>query len=211
MDTSRASRYFVKRRKSCTKVEELVAYRTFPKLELVCDCANHLILCAFATIGPMVDLISFRRLLFGTLRRVSVDTLLADAGYDTESNHRFARDGCHVRSVIPPLLGRPTDKLPSTPHRRLMKRYRDHRYGQRWQAETVMSMIKRNLGSFVAARSDRRRSVEVMLKVLTHNLMLIVGLLAWVFYRAISDPFFLHSAFRARRGLNRSTCFQPVF
>lgn len=41
----------------------------------------------------MVDLNSFRRLLFGTLRRVSIDTILADAGYDTESNHRFARDG----------------------------------------------------------------------------------------------------------------------
>jgi len=31
-----------------------------------------------------------------------------------------------------------------------MKRFFDFRYGQRWQVETVMSMIKRNLGSFVA-------------------------------------------------------------
>jgi hypothetical protein len=33
-DTSRASRYFVKRRKSASKTPELVAYSTFPKLEL---------------------------------------------------------------------------------------------------------------------------------------------------------------------------------
>jgi hypothetical protein len=186
LDTSRASRYFVKRRKSCTKVEELVAYSTFPKLELVGDCETHLVLCAFATLGPMVDLNTFRRLLFGTLRRVvaGVGTILADAGYDTESNHRFARDGCGVRSVIPALHGRPTDKLPSTPHRRRMKLYRDHRYGQRWQAETIISMIKRNLGAFVAARSDRARGAEVMLKVLTHNIMLIAALLWRVFYRA---------------------------
>jgi hypothetical protein len=52
-----------------------------------------------------------------------------------------------------------------------------------------MSMIKRNLGSFVAARSDRARSAEVMLKVLTHNLMLIVAWLIEVFYRATPDPF----------------------
>jgi hypothetical protein len=188
MDTSRASRYFVRRRKSCSKVEELVAYRTFPKLEAVCDCATHLILCAFATIGPMIDINSFRRLLFGTLRRRRVRTILADAGYDSEPNHRFARDGCGVRSVIPPLHGRPTDKLPSTPHRRRMKLYRDHRYGQRWQIETVMSMIKRNLGAHVAARSDGARSAELMLKVLTHNIMLIAAMLLQLFYRAIRDP-----------------------
>jgi hypothetical protein len=132
----------------------------------------------------MVDLNSFRRLLFGTLRRVSIQTILADAGYDTESNHRFARDGCGIRSVIPPLHGRPTHKLPAGEHRRRMKKYCDYRYGQRWQVETVMSMIKRNLGSFVAARSDRARTKETMLKVLTHNLMLIVVSLIKLFYRA---------------------------
>src|SRR6266516_2263331 len=184
MDTSRASRYFVRRRNSASKIEQTVAYSRFPKLELICDCSCHLILCAYATTGPTVDLNSFRYLLFGTLRRVSVGTILADAGYDTESNHRFARDGCGVRSVIPPLLGRPTQKLPSTPHRRRMKLYRDYRYGQRWQAESVMSMIKRNLGGFVAARSAMRRNADVMLKVLTHNIMLIVAVLVRLFYRA---------------------------
>ncbi len=141
----------------------------------------------------MVDLNSFRRLLFGTLRRVSVVTILADAGYDTEANHRFARDGCGVRSVIPPLHGRPAkdpNALPEGRWRRLMKRYRDHRYGQRWQVETVMSMIKRNLGGFVAARRDDSRAAEVMLKVLTHNIMLLVALLLGLFYRARNVPFF---------------------
>ena len=168
---------------------ELVGYSTFPKLELVCDCATHLVLCAFAALGPMVDLNTFRRLLFCTLRRVSVSIILADAGYDTEANHRFARDGCHVRSVIPALHGRPTEKLPSTEHRRRMKRYRDYRYGQRWQIETVVSMIKRNLGSVVAARSDRTRAAEAMLKVLTHNIMILAAFMLWVFYRATPDPF----------------------
>jgi Transposase DDE domain len=190
MDTSRASRYFVKRRNCASKIEQTVAYSTFPKLELVCDCSSHLILCANATTGPTVDLNSFRFLLFAALGRASIGTILADAGYDTESNHRFARDGCQVRSVIPPLLGRPTDKLPSTPHRRTMKLYRDYRYGQRWQAETVMSMIKRNLSGFVAARSDATRNAEVMLKVLVHNIMLLAALLLWVFYRAGPVPLF---------------------
>lgn len=188
-DTSRASKYYVKRRKSRSKIEELVGYSTYPRLELVCDCSCHLILCAFAVLGPMADLNSFRRLLFGTLRRVGVTTILADAGYDTESNHRFARDGCGVRSVIPPLHGRPTNKLPAGEHRRRMKRYRDFRYGRRWQVETVMSMIKRNLGGFVAARSDPARNRETLLKVLTHNIMLVACAVIRLFYRADHDPF----------------------
>src|SRR5688572_9805204 len=44
MDTSRASRYFVRRRNSSSgcssKTSQLVAYRTFPKLELVCDLCD---------------------------------------------------------------------------------------------------------------------------------------------------------------------------
>ena len=50
---------------------------------------------------------------------------------------------------------------------------RDYRYGRRWQVESTVSMIKCNLGSFVAARSNQAGSAEAMLKVLTHNIMLI--------------------------------------
>lgn len=187
-DTSRASRYYVKRRKNCTKAEELVAYSTFPKLEMVVDTATHLILCAFATVGPMVDVCSFRRLLFRTLRRTGVTTILADAGYDSESNHRFARDGCGVLSVIPAKHGRRTDKLPPTGHRRKMKHHLDARYRQRPQVETVVSMLKRNLGPFVAARTKVTRDADVMLRVLTHNLALLLRRLQELFYGASDVP-----------------------
>jgi hypothetical protein len=46
-------------------------------------------------------------------------------------------------------------------------------YGQRSQAETVMSMLKRNLGDSLRARSTERRKMELMLKVITHNLMIV--------------------------------------
>jgi hypothetical protein len=53
-----------------------------------------------------------------------------------------------------------------------MRRYRDCRYGQRWQAETVVSMIKRRQGGYVLGRTDAARDREMSLKVLTHNVML---------------------------------------
>src|SRR5271170_3245072 len=167
MDTSRASRYFVRRRDACSKQPQDVSYCRFPKLEMVCDCRTHLILTAFCGVGPTPDVSSLRRLLFATLRRVGVQTLLADAGYDSESNHQFARDGCGVRSVMPATHGRPCKRAGATlrgAYRRLMQRVRDYRYGQRWQIETVVSMIKRNLGEHAAGRSDAARSKDTMLK-----------------------------------------------
>jgi len=82
-----------------------------------------------------------------------------------------------VRSIIPPTSGRPSARPPPTRHRRNMyyrfKCKADKKlYGQRWQAETVNSMIKRNLGSALRARTARRRSCELMLRVVTHNLMI---------------------------------------
>ena len=103
---------------------------------------------------------------------------MADAGYDSEPNHCIARHDMRVRSIIPPKIGRPTIKPPSGRHRRNMhhrfKRGADKRlYGQRWQAETVNSMIKRNLGSALRARTPTRRSRELLLRVVTHNIMLL--------------------------------------
>jgi transposase len=77
-----------------------------------------------------------------------------------------------VRSVIPARVGRPSGGAPAGRWRRLMRRYRDHRYGQRWQAETVVSMIKRRQGGYVLGRSDASRGRELSLKVLTHNVMI---------------------------------------
>ena len=50
-----------------------------------------------------------------------------------------------------------------------------------------MSMIKRRLGAAVAGRSKASRSRDVMLKVITHSLMLIIRVLAEVFYGAGQD------------------------
>jgi hypothetical protein len=105
--------------------------------------------------------------------------VVADAGYDSEKNLRMARLDLGIRVFIPPLAGRPTEKLPSERFRREMRCNFDrckHKpyYGQRWQSETVNSMIKRNLGSALRARSAVKRRHEMLLRVLTHNIMLLV-------------------------------------
>ncbi len=50
----------------------------------------------------------------------------------------------------------------------------DGTYGQRWQVETVNGMIERNLGSALRATTARRRSMELLLRVLTHNIIMVL-------------------------------------
>jgi hypothetical protein len=59
-------------------------------------------------------------------------------------------------------------------------------YRFRAQVETVMSMLKRNLGAALSAKTSQGRWRELMLRVLTHNIMIaLIG----VFYRAVMSPF----------------------
>ena len=58
---------------------------------------------------------------------------------------------------------------------RLLRSKRSRRrcgYTQRWQVETVVSMIKRRQGGYVLGRSDAARGRELSLKVLTHNIII---------------------------------------
>jgi hypothetical protein len=184
-DCSHASSYFVRRRARGQPERQGMTYKHFGKLELAVDCSRHLVIAAIPRRGPRVDVDRFVPLLRQVLTRLRLDTVVADAGYDSEPNHRFARQQCGVRSVIPATIGRPSEKPPTGRYRRLMRQRlnKDYcRYGQRWQVETVISMMKRRLGSVLYARSYHSQCRELMLRVLAFNLM--VCCLRQLFYRA---------------------------
>jgi hypothetical protein len=152
--------------------------RRMPKLAVAIDSGCHLILSAKVRIGNRSDAPDFDDLLYGAWRRAPVAVVVADAGYDSEANHRIARQDMRVRSIIPPGIGRPTSKPPTGRWRRLMaqrfKRKADAKlYGQRSQSETVPSMIKRNQSSALRSRTPARQKKEMMLRALVHNIMLL--------------------------------------
>jgi hypothetical protein len=154
--------------------------RKMPKLALAVSAAGHRILAAKAMLGNGSDAPDFDDLLFHAWRRAPVKTVVADAGYDSEKNHRIARLDMNIRSIIPPKIGRPTSKPAQGRFRRLMQqrfaRKADAKvYGQRCQSETVNSMMKRNLGEYLRSIRKDRRKKEMLLKSITHNLMLEEG------------------------------------
>ena len=156
-----------------------MSYRRFPKLALVVDCRTHLILAAVSGRGPSPDCPHVREALRAARERRQIQAVLADAGYDAEWVHQFIRDELDMRSFIPPTAGRPTDKPPAGRYRRAMRTYfrrpkQRRRYGQRWQVETVFSMIKRRLGECVNACSDRRQRRAMLLKAIVHNILILL-------------------------------------
>jgi len=192
LDSSYTSRYFVRRRRSKRyNLWEDTIYKRWPKLAIVCDCKNHMILSAITTRGPSVDINQFCKTVKPAAERVTIKHLLADAGYDSQGNHEYAREVYQIKTTIPAKAGRPTltDKPLKGKYRELMRTNFDKEtYGQRWQVETVFSMIKRNFGSALRAKRYWSQCREMMLLVLTHNLA-IIQLVKELFYRACQKPY----------------------
>jgi hypothetical protein len=147
-ETRHISAYFVKRREKGQKNQfQTTQYTRYPYAGIVCDCASHFALAVVTGRGPGFDRKFFAPALRQATGHTSVDTLLSDAGFDSEHAHCLAREEYGMRTLIPPTCGRPTGKLPRGRWRRLMAtRFDRRKYGQRWQLETVNSMIKRLLG-----------------------------------------------------------------
>jgi hypothetical protein len=174
LECTAASGYFVRRRRYVGGPWKGVVYHHFPKLGVVCDGDDHFILACRAGRGPRPDVDEFRPLVAEALRIVRLSQLTADAGYDSEPNHRFARDEHGVRTVIPAKHGRPTTKPPTGRYRRLMKtRFDRQAYRRRSQVETVISMIKRRQGPHVRGRSYHSQCRDLRLLALTHNIMIL--------------------------------------
>ena len=155
--------------------------KRLPKLAVGVTCATHLIVSAWCGIGAGSDAPRFEQLLFDAWRRVPLRhfTAVLDAGFDSEANHQIARHDMGIRSIMPPRVGRPSDKPPTgwrlrMKHLLSTKRSRQRcRYTQRAQSETVVSMIKRNLGSELSGKTNASRKRDMWLKILTHDIMIV--------------------------------------
>ena len=176
-ESRHASAYYLERREKGRESREKrrpARHPRYPKAGIVCDTKSHLILAVVPDQGPGSDQRHYREAIDQARANIPINTLTADAGYDSEASHTYARSTHKMRTLIPPTIGRPTSRPPTGYWRRQMKsRLHLTRYSQRWQVETVNSMIKRLLGSALRARSYWSRCREILLRALTLNTMII--------------------------------------
>lgn len=159
--------------------------RSWPTLTAVLEARSHLFLAARVGRGPSQDSPQFRPAAKAAAGHGPIDTLLADGAFDAEHNHAYAREHLGIRATVIPLNRRNSGrKWPKTRYRRQMvRRFRKkprgsrHRrvFGQRWQIESVFSRNKRLMGVALRARRWPNQKREVLMRVLTHNLMLLAA------------------------------------
>jgi len=153
----------------------------WPKLTALADCASHWLLSAVVTRGPTYDSPQFMPVLYQASRLVPpgfMRRLLGDSGYDAEVHHRWCHQRLAMNAVIIAInlrTRRPGARpARTTPYRRqLFRRFPRRCYRQRWQVESAFSRFKRRFGSALTARTARSMRTEVLLRVLTHNLLLL--------------------------------------
>jgi hypothetical protein len=178
METRHTSRSYVKRRSRTGSETQVTTYSKYPKVVLVTDCQSHLVLAAVPGRGPGSDLQQFEAAIKDAAGRARIGTLLGGADSDAEWVHEHVRETYGIRTIIPPERGRPSEKPPVGRWRRWMRQQLDNlkaKYGQRWQTETVNSMIKRRLGSALRARTYWSQCREIILRVMTHNVMIVAS------------------------------------
>lgn len=208
-DACHASRYYIHRRDSNkndqNRPKKRVSYKHYGKLMVIVCCLSHAILGAVASRGPSPDVHQLEGVLMEVPGSVMIRHMVLDAGFDSAGNHWLLREENGILSTIPPGHGRPPKDpatLPIDKYRRQMRtRFNQKAYRKRPQVETVISMLKRNLGAALRGRSHHARRRDLLLRVLTHNIMIA---LLWVFYRASVTPFRCFVAVASRSGCARS-------
>lgn len=176
LESHHVSAYFVRRKAKGQNAYQMTTYTRYPKVGIVSDCDTHLILSGVPSRGPFPDIVHFEKAITEAEKNTHLRILTADAGYDSERAHRFAREEHGIRTIIPARIGRPTEQLPKGKYRKIMAtRFNKKLYGQRWQSETVNSMLKRNMGSFLRARSYWSQCRELMLRLFVHNVTIVYG------------------------------------
>ena len=112
------------------------------------------------------------------------EQLVADAGYDSEANHRFCRETLGVDSLIPAKKRRSVTIVATTPYRQEMVRRLGEpglnadriAYRQRWKVETIMSVVKRRCGEALTARLEPTQRGQALLRGVVYNVQRLVRL-----------------------------------
>jgi hypothetical protein len=158
--------------------------KRLPKLGLGVATACHLALSMWTGTGMGADQPLFEPLVFDAQKRVPNKRfkIVADAGLDSQKTHDLARREMGLCSLMPADAGRPSKSgaPPTGKWRRHCRRLLATKLGRiksgytnRWQVETVNSMIKRNQGSALAGKNAWSRKRDMALKVLTHDVMVL--------------------------------------
>src|SRR5213595_3200430 len=144
-------------------------WRYWLKWLLAVDTRLRIILAQKAHQGPINDCATLRPLLDEVVPSNCIGTVVADAEFDSECNHRHIREQIGAQSIIPAKRGKPGWKLHGV-RAQMRAAFPAERYRQRVHAETVFSAIKRKLSAKAPGRSLTTQPKQALLLGLAYNI-----------------------------------------
>jgi hypothetical protein len=192
LDSQHRSHYFT------LKAGERVRYRHFVKMTIVCDTESQFILAAAVCRGPGNDSPLLPRCMRKAASRTKIGRLLADCGYDSEAHHALCRERLCIPETLIAVAPRNSKGKVCSPYRSRMKdeMAQSGRFGQRWQVESGISRFKRRLTSCLGARKFKNQKSEVLLMVLTYNLMIVSLSILFICLSRLSENMFSTEQFQ---------------
>jgi hypothetical protein len=151
-------------------------YRRWTKLTIVADNGTHLIPAANVSLGPSNDSPLLPNAVRQAKEHVDIKQLLADAGFDSETNHYICRKELDIPSTVIPLnnRNRKCNVVKGRYRNQMSRRFPKQVFGNRWQIESVFSRFKRKLGYALRAITEQSRATECLVRVMTYNLMILL-------------------------------------
>ncbi len=135
--------------------------KRYMKLSLSVDTDKHLILMHKIRKKLRHDTLDF----ISVIKYLKAKKVFADKGYDSKDNRRFVINKLKAIPIIP--VRRHSNFYG---YLKQYKKIDGSDYHQRSKVETVFSMIKRRYGSVLLGKSDSTQKVELITKLIAHNI-----------------------------------------
>ena len=147
-----------------------VLTRRYMKQTVAVETRKQLIVAVKFRRGPSNDSPDFPRVLKKVLPAgLPVRLVVADKGYDAESNHEYAQEVLGARTMIPVRYRGPGIRVGGRYRRRNLRDFDEDAYHERAKVETVFSVEKRTMGSHVLARVPSQQHKELIFRAFSYN------------------------------------------
>ncbi len=151
--------------------------RGWVKLHITCDISNHLITSVQVTDEHDSDGKEFGKLVDGAKDTVGrISRVFGDSAYDSRANFNYA---VGTEPVIKPRMNSTGRSRGSYVRAQTVREFlsdpqawkKRHQYGQRWQVETLFSLLKRMVGEYFTPVLSSGIFNEIMSRVFTYNVV----------------------------------------
>ena len=112
----------------------------------------------------------FKPILKKTIERTRVGDVSADKGFDSESNHKYAREEAGAKSIIPLRYRVSLDKTKGFYRKKLRRYFPKKRYHRRSIVETINSVEKRKFGDTLRSRLLKMQRREMKVTDIVYNI-----------------------------------------